>query len=466
MAALALAGFLLCASGIQTLASAKQSTFHREERAESQYDRLVWSDEFNDGKLDPEKWYAINKYPSIVDNNSDYQPDPGMPTTAYMADQVKVEDGCMKVLASEKETKLQYEKPFTHRAGRVQTRNQFALEYGKVEIRAKLPKTNGLWPAIWLLPEIDIAGVDEIDILEYRGQWFDEVLLTNHYINENGEHRGDQMRYQVKDGNGEFLDWSQDFHTYVLEWSPDKITWTIDGVLAHTSTVDLHDIPMYLIIETQIGGWGGDLDESSVFPQEFLIDYVRVYQGTDAPRAMIDALGNMDKLNDRSDKDMLDCRCEFPPRMYPGNLQFENSWLSVNEKYKDQQPSIIYDAEGVKEIHTSFYTQSKLPYQEYPPEIYVSYGDLEKWEAVAVQSSGPKRLQMLWGKENNFVQPAGSPHPGWDNEIQVNSVSYFATGLPADIKYIRIQFPVTGENYDKVFLEKVVLLTTGANRGN
>jgi len=158
-------------------------------------------------------------------------------------------------------------------SGALTTYNKFKMRYGYVEIRAKLPKGRGLWSAFWLLHNKDNDRRPEIDVVEYIGSEPNKIYNTYHYY-ENWNLRSTPS-YEVPG-----TDYSQDFHTYGVQWEPGKLTWYVDGQprnTHHDGNVAWED--MYLLVNLAVGGWWpGDPDGSTQFPARFKIDYIRAYQ--------------------------------------------------------------------------------------------------------------------------------------------------------------------------------------------
>ncbi|MFC9689225.1 family 16 glycosylhydrolase [Kribbella sp. NPDC056951] len=168
-------------------------------------------------------------------------------------------------------------------SGRITTKAKFDQAYGKFEARIKIPDGPGLWPAFWMMgSNIDEAGWPnngEIDIMEIVGSEPYTLYGTVHgpgYHSENGP--GGSITAASK--------WADAFHNYAVEWSPNKIVWTVDGTAFHTVTPD--DIPagatwvfdhsFYLLLNLAVGGvWPGPPTSSTQFPAKMLVDYVRVY---------------------------------------------------------------------------------------------------------------------------------------------------------------------------------------------
>ncbi|MHB8113913.1 MAG: glycoside hydrolase family 16 protein [Bellilinea sp.] len=176
--------------------------------------------------------------------------------------------------------------PCKYTSARILTRERFDFTYGRVEARLKLPYGNGIWPAFWMLGS-DIAAVGwpncgEIDIMENIGREPDKVYGTVHGPGYSGAN-GISHSYALPVGQA----FKDDFHVFALEWDAVEIRWYMDdelyGVLPKERFSEsrpwVFDHPFFLILNVAVGGaWPGYPDETSTFPQEMLVDYVRVYQ--------------------------------------------------------------------------------------------------------------------------------------------------------------------------------------------
>lgn len=168
---------------------------------------------------------------------------------------------------------------------RLKTKGLFAQTYGRFEARIRIPRGQGIWPAFWMLgDDIDKVGwpqSGEIDIMENIGREPAIAHGTLHgpgYSGANGIGRADTL------SSGAYAD---DFHIYAVEWGPNEIKWFVDGRQYHRMTpADLpsgakwvFDHPFFLIMNVAVGGgWPGDPDASSTFPQQMIVDYVRAYR--------------------------------------------------------------------------------------------------------------------------------------------------------------------------------------------
>lgn len=223
---------------------------------------LTFEDEFDGPKLDYSKWTPED--PWGVERNSELQ--------GYVIQAFHQDDGILRIRCENKPTFYDGKKR-EYRSGMMSTTRKFAQRYGKFEIRCRVPEGRGLWPAFWLLPEPP-SWPPEIDILEILGHETDRVYLSHHWINpENPEGPSRSI-------TGEFKgpDFSKNFHTFAVVWEPGEIRWYIDGELRHQSRKEIPDLPMFLLVNLAVGGWAEAPDSSTVFPADFEIDFVRVWE--------------------------------------------------------------------------------------------------------------------------------------------------------------------------------------------
>jgi beta-glucanase (GH16 family) len=239
---------------------------------------LVWSDEFEQaGAPDSSRWtYDLgNGCPQICGwGNNEKQ------TYTAALDNARVKDGHLIIEAHQTDDPT---RPFT--SARLVTRGKAAWTYGRVEVRAKLPKGRGTWPAIWMLPADRRYGgwprCGEIDIMEHVGYNPLKVFGTVHteaYNHMHGTQMGDSML---------IADAEDAFHLYAIEWHPDGIDFLVDGARYHhfsryseDPATWPFDQPFYLLLNLAVGGnWGGRYGVSKqIWPQQLVIDYVRIYQ--------------------------------------------------------------------------------------------------------------------------------------------------------------------------------------------
>ena len=171
-------------------------------------------------------------------------------------------------------------------SARLLTKNKFSQTYGRFEGRIKVPYGQGIWPAFWMLGDnIATAGwpnCGEIDIMENIGKEPSIAHGTLHGPGYSGG-SGISAAYTLPKGQK----FSNDFHTFAVEWEPNVMRFYVDAKLYSTRTpADLpagtkwvFDQPFFIILNVAVGGtWPGNPDATTVFPQQMLVDYVRVYQ--------------------------------------------------------------------------------------------------------------------------------------------------------------------------------------------
>lgn len=237
---------------------------------------LTWQDEFTGPALDLTKWT-----PEIGGHgwgNAESQFYTDRPQNAF------IEDGKLVIHV----LKQSYQgKRFT--SARLITKDHFAQRYGRFEARIRIPTGPGIWPAFWMLGD-DIGEVGwpqcgEIDIMENIGSEPGTVHGTLHGPGYAGG-AGIGKPFALSRPN-RFTD---DFHLFAVEWEPEEIRWYVDDVLTHTVTPGdvpgewVYDHPFFIILNVAVGGyWPGYPDETTVFPQRMVVDYVRVYQRPAGP---------------------------------------------------------------------------------------------------------------------------------------------------------------------------------------
>ncbi|HEY2374994.1 MAG TPA: glycoside hydrolase family 16 protein [Gemmatimonadaceae bacterium] len=170
-------------------------------------------------------------------------------------------------------------------SARIKTAGLFSQSYGRFEARIRIPRGQGLWPAFWMLGNnIDLVGwpkSGEIDIMENIGKEPAVVHGTMHGPGYSGA-GGIGGPYQL--GSGVFAD---DFHVYAVEWNPNSVQWFVDSAQYFQTTLGsipsgttwVFDHPFFLLMNVAVGGgWPGDPDATTTFPQTMVVDYVRVYK--------------------------------------------------------------------------------------------------------------------------------------------------------------------------------------------
>lgn len=236
-------------------------------------EKLVWADEFDyEGKPDSRKWGYDTGGSGWGNNEEQY----------YTSKQENacVENGFLTIKA----IKEQFQGS-NYTSARLITKNKGDWKYGRFEIRAKLPRGRGTWPAIWMLPtDWEYGGwpsSGEIDIMEHVGYDMNNIHGTVHTSAYN------HLKGTQKGGNKKLNEVADEFHVYSIEWGEKQIDFFIDGLKYFTFYKDNDDYRnwpfdkrFHLILNIAIGGnWGGAQGiDNSIFPTEMVVDYVRVYQ--------------------------------------------------------------------------------------------------------------------------------------------------------------------------------------------
>ena len=240
--------------------------------------KLVWSDEFDKpGLADAKKWTYETGF--VRNKESQYY-------TKARLENARVENGNLVIEGRKEAYKGPDGKDAHYTAASLTTEGLFETTYGRVEVRAKLPRGRGMWPAIWMLgTSITTVGwpkCGEIDIMEAVGHEPGKVFATVHwYGHEKGKHAslGGKLPGQKP---------ADDLHVYAVEWFADRMDFYYDEAKYFTYPIEkagaddknpFHK-PHYLLLNLAIGGgWGGQKGiDDSVFPQQYVIDYVRIYQ--------------------------------------------------------------------------------------------------------------------------------------------------------------------------------------------
>lgn len=157
----------------------------------------------------------------------------------------------------------------------------FQQTYGYFEIRARVPKGRGLWPAFWLVPA-DQSWPPEIDVFEVHGHRLEGYWATVHEKLDPNRfaHRWQDKLSQSTQFRIHTPDLSLDFHDYGVEWGPDHIIWTFDHQqVARIPTPPEFHKPMVMIVNLAVGGtWPGAPDQATAFPSMLEVQHIRVYQ--------------------------------------------------------------------------------------------------------------------------------------------------------------------------------------------
>ena len=249
----------------------------------AQCPKLIWSDEFDSTALDLKKWnYQLG---DGCDQGANLCGWGNNELEYYTQQNVQVSNGTLKIIA--KQEKIQNS---NYSSGRINTIYKVGIKYGRIEARMKLPIGKGMWPAFWMLSTDEVYGKwpksGELDIMENAGGDPATVVGTIIYGLPYPNVSYSSAKFTQSQG-----DFSQDFHIYALEWSENTIKWFIDGYLYSTKTISdvgslrwPFDQQFYILLNLAVGGnFPSNPNSSTVFPQTFEVDYLRVYDMVGAP---------------------------------------------------------------------------------------------------------------------------------------------------------------------------------------
>ncbi len=236
---------------------------------------LIWQDEFNGVILNETYWnYEIGTGSNGWGNNE---------LEYYRKENTSVSDGLLII-----EAKNENFSGSQYTSSRLTTQNKFDFKYGRVDIRAILPKGQGIWPALWMLGS-NISNVGwpasgEVDIMEMIGGGVgrdDTTYGTIHWDNNGTKACTCEQGNDYTLSEGTFAD---EFHVFSIIWDETSIKWMVDDNLFKTSDitpVELSEFQksFFLIFNVAVGGdWPGSPDNSTQFPQKMIVDYIRVFQ--------------------------------------------------------------------------------------------------------------------------------------------------------------------------------------------
>lgn len=212
---------------------------------------VVWREEFKGNTLNETFWNPLDDAHGHGTRNQHYKPD-----------NLEVADGLLTIHLKQEQSGR-----FPYTSGALTTKDKVAFQYGKLEVRAKLPGGKGLLPAIWLW---NTAGKDfpEIDIAEINGEEPEQLWNVVHY-DQDGIHERDYTMNEIPG-------LTDDFQVYGIEWDEERIVFLLNGKPVFTSTEYIPKEDMYLFINAAIGGtWIGEPDNTTVFPSTMQIDWIR-----------------------------------------------------------------------------------------------------------------------------------------------------------------------------------------------
>jgi beta-glucanase (GH16 family) len=242
---------------------------------------LVWADEFNGETIDAANWQYE------TGDGTDYGLQSGWGNSELQiytenAENSGIEqDGDLSVLS----IRATDDGSGNYTSAKLTTQNLFSMRFGRIDIKAKMPKGQGIWPAVWALgdniDEISWPGCGEIDIVEILGHEPAKMYSTLHYTDSENKHGEKQGVYEL---SGETF--NDAYHVFSLNWTPESLAFSIDGKLIQEMPIepDMKEFlrSFYLVLNVAVGGnWPGNPDNTTSFPQTMYVDYIRVFTKDD-----------------------------------------------------------------------------------------------------------------------------------------------------------------------------------------
>ena len=244
--------------------------------AEYDFWTTKWADEFNDETINTDNWtFELgNGCGNGICGwgNNELQQYSDQPENA------RIEDGRLVIEAKREGTT-------SYTSARMITKDKQELRFGRIDVRAKLPKGQGLWPAIWMLganiDDVGWPGCGEIDIMELVGHEPHKVHGTVHYGPPSPNNKFTGTSAPAPKG-----DFSERFHVFTLVWHANQLHWYVDDILYFTIVPEklgneryLFNNNFFFILNVAVGGnWPGNPDDTTIFPQRMEVDYIRVFE--------------------------------------------------------------------------------------------------------------------------------------------------------------------------------------------
>jgi len=233
---------------------------------------LTWSDEFDGAAINTNNWNFDIGGSGWGNNELEYYTN--SPNNAYLSNGKLVIEARQETLGSNNYT-----------SARMNTSGKQSFKYGRIDMRAKIPVSHGMWPALWMLgsnfSNVGWPSCGETDIMELVGSSPNRVVGSIHWAQANGTSGTFNNAYFLSSG-----DFSRQFHVFSLIWQMNYVQIIVDGIpymTATNSSITSGNWPFnatfFFIFNVAVGGdWPGPPDASTIFPQQMLVDYVRVFQ--------------------------------------------------------------------------------------------------------------------------------------------------------------------------------------------
>lgn len=226
---------------------------------------LVWADEFEGNSLNLNWW--THETGGGGWGNNELEIYTNSPENSF------VYDGKLNIVATKNNS--------VYNSARLKTAGKKEFTYGRIDIRAKMPVGQGIWPALWMLGgnigQVGWPACGEIDIMEYLGHDITKTYGTAHYNNNGHQYKGGS--YALTGGEG----YNEKFHVFSILWQENSIVWYVDyhkffEVTNSSINFESFKLPQFFIFNVAVGGnWPGNPNTTTVFPQKMMVDYVRVF---------------------------------------------------------------------------------------------------------------------------------------------------------------------------------------------
>ncbi|NHB68102.1 glycoside hydrolase family 16 protein [Perlabentimonas gracilis] len=234
---------------------------------------LIWNDEFETNSVNTNKWVfeTGNGCPNLCGwGNNELQ--------YYRAENAWVGDDVLTIEAREEAYQGR-----SYTSTRMKTQGKFSFKYGRVDIRALLPRGQGIWPALWMLgnsiTSVGWPACGEIDIMEMIGGNGRENTVHGTVHWDSNGHAYTGGGYTLSSGN-----FANEYHVFSIIWDETYIKWYVNDVKFYEVNItpnhmaEFHQ-PHFFIFNIAVGGyWPGSPDATTVFPQQMRVDYIRVFQ--------------------------------------------------------------------------------------------------------------------------------------------------------------------------------------------
>jgi len=246
--------------------------------------KLVWEQDFTNGKTDLSAWNIRLGNDLLDDDGNPICPGWGNGEQQYYTnntDNLHIDERGLH-LCARRETVEADGRQFAYTSARLDTKDYFSFCYGKLVVRTKLPVGEGLWPAIWLLPQQQAYGPwpasGEIDIMEAKGRLPRQVSGTLHYGKDWDHKQIDEFSYTFEhDGT------IHEFHDYALEWESESIRWLVDGHCYAERRLEPGVMPFdqsfYPVLNLAVGGWFDNVPvDEAALPAVMTVAGIWLYQ--------------------------------------------------------------------------------------------------------------------------------------------------------------------------------------------